>query len=69
MAYLTQHNPDIAAELNARLNGALTALTACRNSGTAFVDAPNAAYVKTAMDAIGDLDEKLNEAAQWIARN
>jgi len=69
MAYLTRHNPDMAARLNADLNSALSALTACRNSGTAFVDAPNAPHVKTAMDAIGDLDNTLNEAAQWIARN
>ena len=69
MSYLTKYNPDMARELDAKLKVALQALVACQNSRVAFVDAPGAPYVKTAMDAIGQLDEALNEAADWILKN
>lgn len=75
MAYLTKYNPTIASEITTNLNGALTALDACINGGTAFVtiinnnDAAGMARVRTAMSAIGTLDETLVEAADWISKN
>ena len=69
MAYLQKYNADEAATLQSKLSAALAALKACQNSGKAFVEAPGATYVKTAMDAIGALDDELNEAADWILKN
>lgn len=69
MAYLKQYNAAEAAALQARLTAALDALKACQNSGKSFVEAPGAACVKTAMDAVSALDNELNEAANWILKN
>ena len=69
MAYLKKYNPTQATALEAALEASFTALDACIASGVAFVDAPQAAHVKTAMDAIAALDEELNKAADWIAVN
>ncbi len=69
MAYLNKYNPTEAATLEAKLQAALTALVACQKSGKAFVQDPGATYVKTAMDAIGALDDELNAASQWILKN
>lgn len=69
MAYLKKYNATQASALETALNSSLTALDACIASGVAFVDAPQAPYVKTAMDAIASLDEELNKAAEWIAVN
>lgn len=59
----------MANELQADLDNALKTLNTCINSGSAFVDRPNTPYVKTAMDAINDLDGKLNEVSEWIKHN
>lgn len=69
MAYLQKYNSEEAALLQAKLTAALAALKACQNSGKAFVENPGAGYVKTAMDAIGALDDELNEASDWILKN
>ena len=69
MAYLMKYNATQANELSSKLQAALTALNACRNSGKAFVDAPGDAGVKTAMDAISDLDDCLNATSAWVLRN
>ena len=69
MAYLQKYNATEAATLQAKLTAALNALQACQNSGKSFVEAPGAACVKTAMDAISDLDDELNAAADWILKN
>ncbi len=69
MSYLQKYNAAEAAALQSKLTAALAALKACQNSGKSFVEAPGAACVKAAMDAIGDLDDELNEAASWILRN
>lgn len=69
MSYLKKYNANEAATLQAKLSAALTALQACQNSGKSFVEAPGATYVKTAMDAIDELDEELNVAANWILKN
>lgn len=69
MAYLKKYNATEAAALQAKLTTALEALTACLNSGKSFVEAPGATHVKAAMDAIGELDNELNAAADWILKN
>ena len=69
MAYLKKYNATEAAALQAKLTAALDALKACQNSGKSFVEAPGAACVKAAMDAISALDDELNEAADWILKN
>lgn len=69
MSYLQKYNAAEAATLQAKLTAALVALKACQNSGRSFVEAPGATYVKVAMDAISDLDDELNAAADWILKN
>ncbi len=69
MAYLEKYNPTMAASLAAALTLSASKLTACINSGTAFVDNPKAAHVKEAMDAIATLDAELTKAADWISKN
>ena len=69
MSYLNTYNQAMATKLSTKLTDALNALKACQNSGKAFAQDPGAACVKTAMDAIGELDEALNEASAWILAN
>ncbi len=69
MAYLNKYNADQANELSSKLQAALSALNVCRNSSKAFVDAPGDAAVKTAMDAITQLDDCLNATSAWVLRN
>ena len=69
MSYLKKYNATEAATLQAKLTAALEALKACQKSGKSFVEAPGATCVKAAMDAISELDNELNEAADWILKN
>ena len=69
MSYLMKYNPTEAAALQTKLTAALAALQACQNSGKSFVENPGATCVKTAMEAIGELDNELNAAANWILKN
>ena len=69
MSYLKKYNATEAAALQTKLTAALNALNACLSSGKSFVEAPGAPCVKTAMDAIGELDDELNVAADWILKN
>lgn len=69
MAYLHKHNTQMANTLDSKLKAALTALKACQNSGVSFVEAPGAPYVKTAMDAITELDDCLNSTSAWVLVN
>jgi len=69
MAYLVKYNPTGAVALQIKLQAALAALKACQNSGKAFVEAPGAPCVKTAMDAVSELDDELCAAADWILKN
>ena len=69
MGYLKKYNPTLAAELEASLNGAFSALDACIATGVEFGENPTAPYVKTAIDAIQDLDADLTQASQWVANN
>lgn len=69
MGYLKKYNPTLAAELEASLNGAFSALDACIATGVEFGENPTAPYVKTAIDAIQELDADLTQASQWVANN
>ena len=68
MAYLTKYNSTLAAKLSEKLSAALTALETAK-AGTPFVVDSHSASAKASMDAIGELDEVINEAATWIAAN
>ena len=69
MSYLKKYNATEAATLQTKLTAALEALKACQDSGKSFVEAPGATSVKAAMDAISELDNELNEAADWILKH
>ena len=69
MGYLNKYNPTLAAQLDANLKGALSALDGCIAEGVEFGENPTAPYVKTAIDAIQVLDGSLTQASQWIAAN
>ena len=68
MAYLQKYNATMAADLKTKLDAALAALSTAK-AGTPFVVESHCANAKAAMDAINALDDKLNEAASWIAAN
>ena len=68
MAYLQKYNATMAADLKTKLDVALAALSTAK-AGTPFVVESHSANAKAAMDAINALDDKLNEAASWIAAN
>ena len=68
MAYLQKYNATMAADLKTKLDVALAALSTAK-AGTPFVVESHSASAKAAMDAINALDDKLNEAASWIAAN
>ena len=68
MSYLQKYNATMAADLKAKLDAALSALNTAK-AGTPFVVDSHSANAKAAMDAINDLDDKLNEAESWIAAN
>lgn len=69
MGYLKKYNPTIASELETSLQEAFNALDTCIATGVEFGDNPTADYVKTAIDAIQNLDSNLSRASQWIANN
>ena len=69
MEYLKTYAPEMANKLDSKLKAAIAALDDCLNSGKAFVQAPGAPVVKEAMDAIGDLDDCINESSNWILMN
>ena len=68
MSYLQKYNATMATDLKAKLDAALSALSAAK-AGTPFVVDSHSPNAKAAMDAINDLDDTLNEAASWIAAN
>lgn len=69
MGYLRKYNPTMEAELQSKLTNAINKLDACKKSGKAFVQAPGATYVKDAIEAVGELDDAINEANNWILKN
>ena len=64
---LKSYDYDGAETLQSKLGESVNALKACQDKG-AFVDIYADALVQTAMDVIGELDEELNKAAQWIVK-
>jgi len=66
MKFLQNNHSSDASAIETTLKAALAALDACINSGTAFVDDPDAEYVGTAIEAISDLNDALGEAASNI---
>ena len=68
MAYLQKYNATMAADLKAKLDAALSALSTAK-AGTPFVVDSHSTNAKAAMDAINALDNKINEVASWIAAN
>ena len=54
-------------KLQEKLSASIQALKDCQNEG-AFVDIYDYDVVQDAMDAINELDEELNKAAQWIVK-
>ena len=66
LAFLRNNHKSEASALESALANALTALQACIDSKVAFVDNPKAATVKTAIEAVSDLNDALEEAASAI---
>ena len=64
---LKNYNYNGVTNLQDKLNASVDALKACQNEG-AFVDIYDYDVVQDAMDAINELDEELNKAAQWIVK-
>ena len=69
MAYLAKYNSSEASELEDKLEAALDALQACKDSGTPFVKNPGSSLVGAAIEAVNDLDEELGIANTWILYN
>ncbi len=74
MAYLHTYNSSMATSLENALQNSFDALNVCLK-GVPFVtiantaNASDLANVKSAMDAIDDLNDTLNEAKEWIQKN
>ena len=45
----------------------MASLQACLDSGKAFVDDPSAECAGNAIEAINDLDDEINKAANWVS--
>ncbi len=67
MTYFKNHNYSGASDIQKALDDSFAALKACQSKG-AFVDIFRDASVQKAMDAVNDLDEQLNKAAEWIVK-
>lgn len=68
MTYMKNKNYSGYSTLNTALDEAITALQTAIDSGIAFVDNPGHQQVKTCIDKIEALDNALNEAGSWIAK-
>lgn len=66
--YLQKHGYPRTANLSTALNDAIGALEAAKNSGIAFVDNPGHMQVQNAITKINALDDELQRAGNWIAR-
>ena len=56
-----------ASAIQTKLDAAVKALKDCQSKG-AFVKIYADSSVQTAMDAVSDLDDELNKAAEWIVK-
>lgn len=68
LAYLQKKGYGDAKKLDASLSEAINALQRCIDSQVAFVENPGSPDVKAAIDAVLALDEELNAAAEWLAK-
>ena len=66
--YLKKNGYSRTANLSASLQEAIDALTSAMNSGIAFVDDPGNRQVQECITAVNALDDELNQAGRWIAR-
>lgn len=69
MAIMRDNNYPRYSNISTALTNAINALESAKNSGKAFVDAPDDPQVKTCIDAVNVLDDELNNAGTWFLRN
>ncbi len=68
MTFMKDNNYTGYNALSNALNDAIASLETAKKSGKAFIDAPGDAQVKNCIDKIQALDDALNEAGAWIAK-
>jgi len=68
MNYLKKNGYSRIANLSAALNDAIAALESAKNSGIAFVDEPGHQQVQNCISKVQALDDELNKAGKWIAK-
>ena len=69
MSYLKKYNPDLAEKMETDLNAAISALEDCQNQLVGgFVNNPTDPLVGIAQDKIYTLDDDLQKAGEWFAR-
>ena len=66
MTIMKKYNYSGYSALNTALDEAIASLESAKKSGTAFVDNPAHAQVKTCIDKINTLDDELNNAGKWF---
>lgn len=66
MTIMKKYNYSGYSALNTALDEAIASLESAKKSGTAFVDNPAHAQVKTCIDKIDTLDDELNNAGKWF---
>lgn len=66
LTFMKNNNYSGYDNLVSALNTAIQSLTTPINAGKTFVSEPGGAHVKAAIDAIGELNEQLLTASQWI---
>lgn len=64
---LQKHGYNGLSNLKTALDAAVASLQACLYSGKAFVDDPSAECAGNAIEAINDLDDEINKAANWVS--
>ena len=68
MTFLKNNGYSGASDLQSALDNAIAKLTACVESGVAFVDNPGAQQAGDAMEAVDALNGQLEAASQWIEK-
>lgn len=68
LRFLIDHDYSRVTTLQSALSDAIQALEDAKNSGIAFVDDPGHEQVQTAITAVSALDDELQLAGSWIAR-
>lgn len=68
LKFMQDNGYENASALSTALNEAIAALESAKNSGIAFVDDPGNAQVQTCITKIQNLDDQLQLAGTWIAK-